>query len=804
MEQLLDGIEKAKHIFDEFSEAYFKFYLAIILDEKYHKTDEAVEMMLGCIEVFQKYSEAERAIDAYSSLSNFEVHRENLFQAKSYATKAFQLTQKNGLNSKYHFLDLAERHHKLGWVEHHLGNYEIALKEYNIGLSLLISEKINDNAQNERIRKQLIAASYHHLGLSYDRIGDAMNAKDVFLKSVNTLREINFKIDLAKSLYQLAHIHFKQAEYGEGETYLNEATALYFEIGEYAECVRCLDLKGRLYFTFDEKEKAYDIFIECCDMLEKYQTDLKLLEDFYQKIGDINFRKNDLEKASDYYNKAKELSEKNNHFFGTANALSSLAQIEKKKGNNEGYTKILLNAISVLSNSLNKIESEERKAFLIATIGHYQALLNEYQESIFSFSRAKIIYEQKHSVSGIARCMGEIARIYHLQKRENEAFDIMRAVKKIVDGSTDYELIAGSAITLADYQLGLGNYQEAKILCQEAEFLNKKFHFYFTNDIKRLMQRIDTAIEINKPIEISFEGLLEDLFEFIAWFPEAKESIFRMWFYCRQEEIFGNIKALHGVKLMICVGNFNLYLKYAKDFHCYMDSSFQVVDDDFPDTAIDFIPFPNDKIFYPKMAMPTGKYVDGVLSFNMNGALESRYTICGADIMTSKTTGNEGPVVVGWAPGLPSQAYKLIQNSNAKKLIEKKVFFFPHERHKANDKLLSDLHMSKLYHFIPVYTKVLPGSKFVMSLEYFDFKIPISSKSDVVKIAKHLPKFKSTLKKLATATKAKWRDKLDDLKIEIEEINEVGHFSTFINLRIQLLEYQGLLEKEYSAVLIIK
>ena len=172
--------------------------------------------------------------------------------------------------------------------------------------------------------------------------------------------------------------------------------------------------------------------------------------------------------------------------------------------------------------------------------------------------------------------------------------------------------------------------------------------------------------------------------------------------------------------------------------------------------------------------------------------------------MNSDITGNEGLVVMGWAPGLPPQAYNLILNSNPAELLSRKVLFFPHERHKVNDKLLSDLHIAKEYEFLPVYVSELPFSKFVSSVEYFDFKIPLLNSESEKEIVRPLRKFKTLLKKLLSAKKVVWRETLNELKIEIDEINQLIVDEKFLSLRLNLLEYQGLMEKENYSVLLIK
>lgn len=804
-EQVELGIAKSKQLDDEYSEAYFNSILASLLHEKFEKTAEAISLKLNCIEIFKKYSDIKRIRNSYLSLSFFEVYRGNYFLAKSYVQKAFEITKERNYESKNHFIELAQCHTELGWAEHQLGNFTTAVGEFNKALSLLISEEIKDDADEEKSRKHSIAISHHYLGLSYERIGDVINTKDNYKKSVDIFRQIGFEYDLAKVLFQLAHVHFIEAEYEEGENYLNESAKVYLELKEYGELVKCLDLKGKVNFTLGREEQAYDLFIESCKILEQYGGNWRLLEELYHKVGEINLRKEEFEKANEHFNKSKEIGERNNHFFGIADSMHGLAKIEKKKGNLEEYKKLISEAISVLSNSLSKVESDQSKAFLLGTIGHYNELLENYQEALQYFSRAKNIYEQKQSISGAAKCLGEIARIYHLLKRANEAFDTMREIKKLVDGTPYYELIAGTAINIANYELDLGNYSEAKIFFQEADFLDKKYNLHFKRELKTLKDGIRDFEKINQPTEITFEELYKDLYDFIDWYPDAKDSIFRMWIYCRKHELGANIKSLHGIKLMLCENDLSSFKQHTKDLTGYFELSLMVVSDEFPDTGLDIVPFPKDKIIYPLTAFPAGKEVDGVRYFEyLTGSIESRYTLCTGSMMTSEITGNKGLVITGWAPGLPPQAYDFFLNSTAAELLERKIFFFPHERHKANDKLLSDLHVAKEYDLLPLYISELPFSKFVSSVEYFDFKIPLLNSELEKGIVKPLRKFKTLLKKISLAKKVVWRETLNELRTELDEINELNGADKFLSLRLNLLEYQGLVEKENHSVLIIK
>ncbi|MEI9954910.1 MAG: hypothetical protein WDM90_01020 [Ferruginibacter sp.] len=142
-------------------------------------------------------------------------------------------------------------------------------------------------------------------------------------------------------------------------------------------------------------------------------------------------------------------------------------------------------------------------------------------------------------------------------------------------------------------------------------------------------------------------------------------------------------------------------------------------------------------------------------------------------------------------------------SSNAKKLIEEKLFFFPYERYTASDKLISDLHISKLYDFIPLYTKVLPDSTAVLSKGYVDFTLPVYSEKEKKDFG-DLLKIKSALGKLNISKIDEWKSAVNDFKISIAEINQSTNPSANIDLRAQLLQYDEIRGKEYQVVLILK
>lgn len=804
MSQLEEGKAEAKKDNDEFTEAHFNFHWAVIQNERYHQTDVAVDTMLQCLNVFRKYHEIGRFIDAYSALSEFETHRKNFIHARSYALKALELTQKLSLENPTHFLDLSEKYTRLGWVEHHLGNYDVALEKYDLGISRLLSEPNTENEKLETFRKQLLGGAYHYIGLTHARLGNRLDAKSAFNKASQYYREIHLTLDLAKSLQELSHILFLEAEYDEGEERLNEAIHLFFLLEDYSGCFRCIDLKIRLCYTKGEKEKAYQTARECCKMLEIHQVDRRLLGEFYSKIGNIHLGNEEYGAALDYYSKAKEICEKDNNVLGVAQITLSIGEAKKREGRLDEYKTIVNEAIAVLKQSLLKIEADEMKAFTFGTIAHCHALIEEYNEALLYITKAKVIFETKGVLPGMVKCLTETARIYSLLDQNDKSVEIMLSVKKMIDGSSYYDLIAQTNITLADYQIGFSNYPEAQSLLQEADFYNRKYNLDITSDIEELNDRLKYALSICGPIETSFQSLVTDLFNLIDWFPEAKDKIFRMWFYCHMEQIYACLRSLSGIKLMLFEDDVDKFIDRVTSLKVASDFSVQIVSGEYPNAIMDVVPFPGNKEFYPRMEVYIRKKTGEEFVFNKKEGEKARYLFYGGEQMISKATGNKGEPVIGSAPGLPPQAYQLVLSSSAQKLIEDKIFFFPRKNKKTKDALIEDLKLSKLYSFFPVYYKSLPETKFVTSQEYFDFSLPQIDRIDDTKIFRSVLNMKTAIKSLVGANKEKWQTCINDLQVCLFEIREHYPDELKVDIRLQLLSYHGLKGQEFHTAFILK
>jgi tetratricopeptide (TPR) repeat protein len=413
--------------------------------------------------------------------------------------------------------------------------------------------------------------------------------------------------------------------------------------------------------------------------------------------------------------------------------------------------------------------------------------MENFQQALIYYQRAKKAFEFLSDIGGIANCLGSIARVKGLLGKKNEEFDIYREIKKLVDGSPYYDFIAGAAINLGEIQMQIGDLDEAKMLFQEAELLCQKYNLHYLPHVRDSIRRLQEEINLRKPPELNFKQLIEELFELINWFPDAKDSIFRLWMWGRKEALLGNYRNTAGVKFMLCQDDVDTFLRISKSLHPYSDLCLQVVSSEYPGTGIDIIPFPMDKEIF----------------FECSFGIGTRYTLT-SDTAQSESTGNEGAIIMGWSLGLPDQAHQLILSSSAEDLTGQKIFFLPYERYLANDKLLSDLRFSKEFGLIPVYFDFLPNSESVEVLTSTTIDLPVLSSDDAEHQRKQIRKIKHSLSQLLSVTKESAQSSLNNFIFEIDELFDICVSKQTIEIQIYILDFPGPLQREsYVAWVII-
>ncbi len=759
----------------------------------------AKTLMQECLQEFKSSNSEKDIAVALYQLGVIEIHTGNLDQAEAYLSQTLELDKKHEMKQ-----GIAQTLHQLGWVEDHRGRSREAIGFYDQALTYFLSVYQEGNPKTEKNAIHGIAGCYQHKGLAYEREGNVEEVESNYVRALDWQRRSGSKPEIGKILYLLARLKYRKSQYDSGTKFLDEATDIYREIGDNTFYARCLDLKGRLHFTLGQTDKATAIFESALSAVEK-SGNYKEQEEYLNKIGHVYLEAGKVEQAKGYFERARDLSLPEGLLDGYAASVKNLAQIAHIEKDQDKRNKLLSDGIQTLEKLLLSVQAEPRRAFITGEIGFFYERMENFQQALVYYQKAKKAFESLSDIGGVGNCLGSIARMKGLLGKKNEEFDTYRELKKLLDGSPYYDLIAGTAINLGEIQMQIGNLDEAKMLFQEAEVLCQKYNLHYLPHVRESIRRLQEQLNLRKPPELSFNQLIEELFELVDWFPEAKDSIFRLWMWGRKEALLGNYRNTVGIKFMLCQDSVDTFLKISKVVHPYSDLCLQVVSSEYPGAGIDIIPFPTDKAIFFDCAIPYKEEVgENVYTLGfLSGGIHSRYTLTAGTKVRSKVTGNEGVTITGWSPGLPDQAHQLVLSSSAAELTGQKVFFLPCERHLANDKLLFDLRFSKELGVIPVYFDSLPNSASVEVLTSTTIDLPVLLPDDAEQQRKEIRKVKHSLSQLLSVTKDSAQSSLNNFVFEIDEISDSCMCKQSIKIQIYILRFPGALDKELHVALVI-
>jgi tetratricopeptide (TPR) repeat protein len=751
-----------------------KRYQALILKEFDEDIDSARALLEECLRDFREVDDQRHIAKALYQLGVLEIDLGNLDHADAHLSRALELDQANDEK-----LGIASTLQQLGRIRGERGQYDQAIDCEDQALRHYLSVYQEGEHQREKDLLLWIAGCYHNKGLAYERLGNVEEVEANYRRALEWHRKSGFKPDMVNLLYLLARLKFREGQYEEGAIFLDEATQLSSEIGNNHQLARCLDLRARVNYTIGQINEAIPLFESALAAIERTK-DFAQQATYLDKLGQIYLKdKQQPERAREFFERTRQLSLREGLLEGYAEAVQNLAQVAHLEKNAEERDRLLLEGAQTLERLLLSTQSVPKRAFIIGQIGFCYERMESFHQALIYYQKAKKAFEDISDIGGLANCLGSIGRIKGLLGKKDEEFNAYRELKKVVDGTPYYDLIAGAAINLGEINMQMGNLDEAKMMFDEAEFLCRKYNLHYLPHLKKSLMRLTAEINIRKPPELSFKELLEELFELVDWFPEAKDNLLCLWIYGRDHDLYVNCRNKSGVKFMVCQDDLDEFLKIAEHLHPYHDLAVQVVSSEY-EMGINIVPFPVDKKMF------FGDRYQGT-----------------SDVATSKITGKGGVVLVGWTRSLPEQAHRMILSRSTSEILNQKIFFLPHERHLTNDKLLSDLRFCEDLGLIPIY-EALPNSKSVVVIHSAKVSLPVFSEHQIEPQRKQIRKVKRALLELLSAGKDTARARLNDFVLEVDELNDESKGTQASHTEVYFLEFPSALEKRVHAAMVIE
>lgn len=778
-------------------EAEAKLSLGIIRFEKDKNVLEAIHLLEESLDIFRQHGSLKWESFALFQLGAIKIEEERLDEAWAYVSRSLEIDKKN----KNSFGIAWDLHH-LGWIEDHRGNLKEALQLYDQALSKFLTAYQDNTDKNDAKMLHSIGGCYHHKGMIYEKQGRLEEAETSFTQALDWEERAGFKPDLMKVFFLLARLKYRKNQYDVATKNLDEAIKIAEEVSDNRFVARCLELKARYYYTIGDKDKSLTTFQRALDTLsDDDQERIKYLN----QLALFLIETNNLDLAKSRLKEALQLPPSENLLEERIVATERLARIAQIESNNQERERLFQQAIGMLEQILTLPCPKPRRAYALGWIGALHEKLENLQEAQASYEKAKKEYEELDDAWGIATALGSVAHIKGLLGNGREELETYRELKRLVSGTGFYDVIAGTAINLGNICLNLGNLSEAKNMLQEAKLLCTKYNLHYEKELRRLSERYQRESDVRKPPELDLQELVMVLFELINWFPEAKDNIFRLWMWGRQEELLSNYRSLDAIKFVIYEDDTDNFLKLAEFFAPLSDLCLQAVSSEYPGVGLDIIPFPPHKKFFFDCALPVKEKIgENQYSIRfLHGSINSRYTLL-ADKAVSKQTGNEAAIITGWSIGLPEQAHKLILSRSADDIIRSKIFFLPYERHLSKDPLPNDLGFTKDFGMLPVYLDFLPSSDDVEIIRRKNIQVPFIRNGGSPMQAKVITKLKGALSRLTSTQAKSVKSDIERISSAIEKLCAVRSYNERYSLDIYFLQFPSILERDTHIAIVIK
>ena len=232
--------------------------------------------------------------------------------------------------------------------------------------------------------------------------------------------------------------------------------------------------------------------------------------------------------------------------------ILGLSKLDEGKDAKTKRKEALNIAITSLEKLLPKTQVKGRRAFLIGRIGSLYQQLGNLDEALNWLARAKQLFEEIGDIAGVANCLGSFSEIMRKQDNPNEELKTYRQLLNLVQGKPMPHMVAGTKINMGVCLMQDGSFREAEQAFEEADEICRKNHLHeFEDSVRGNLERVSHWIEAYRPAAMDFSQLVRELHELVAFFPEAKDSILRFWYYVRDTELHANCRTQSGLKLLV-------------------------------------------------------------------------------------------------------------------------------------------------------------------------------------------------------------------------------------------------------------
>jgi hypothetical protein len=191
-----------------------------------------------------------------------------------------------------------------------------------------------------------------------------------------------------------------------------------------------------------------------------------------------------------------------------------------------------------------------------------------------------------------------LAEIAILREDYGTAEVLLEEASKLVFGHPALEVRASVNLYRGRVQALQGRLHEARATLDEGLALAERGHCDdLIAGITEILERVDRHLTLYRPPVLSFDSLIEELDTLEAWYPERTRELRRLWWYWRQDEVLGNLRAHAGPKALFITDDPDRLTQMSSGLAALFDVSSFVARTSFArnEGTFELVPFPSDR-----------------------------------------------------------------------------------------------------------------------------------------------------------------------------------------------------------------
>lgn len=266
-------------------------------------------------------------------------------------------------------------------------------------------------------------------------VSDLQKYENIFTENLSEAKRIGYEKGIAKSLSNLALVHYLKGDYDKSTNYHIEAIEIFEKNNMYDELS---NEYGELGYQMKRRNlsKAVDYMQSAIFIAEKNNLPQFKLSKLYDNYGVLKEMENQFDSAFYFYNKALRIKKSLNDSIGIPYSLNKIAVLNATLGNfREAY-----NYLKLSDEYRNKEQGEFGRLENLSLHGDFLVLENKTDEAIIKFNEVFQLAKKINYSYLMLYSLENLIKLYKKEKDYQLALDKMELYSSLKDSIDGYQI----------------------------------------------------------------------------------------------------------------------------------------------------------------------------------------------------------------------------------------------------------------------------------------------------------------------------------------------------------------------------